>query len=305
MNMLKKTLLVAGIGAALGFGTTASAGIVDLFDDPALPSGDRVVDETVGGGGCGAGATAGASASGNGCFFQFAGTNIIGGFRDLFVESVSQDLNAGADVRSSLSAGGSFLSFSNNAGTVGLGVVQWDGNDNSADLDLDGLGGANLIIQEGCGPTGCNQFVASVTAADQGFSYAITVVDMFGRISTLQSVSLFAIPPNPPEDAVYLFEWFSRDTGCYFELGLPFCIERSGAGTLTDDINFASVGALQFMVNQGNNVPPLGPTPPTIAVDLSLSSITKTGEKIPEPGTLALAGLALMGMAGLRRRSKS
>ena len=284
-RMLKKTLLVTGLVATLGFGASANADVVDLFIDPNNFTDNTVTDTTLGGGGS---------------FDEYGNfpATILGGYRDLFVEVTAQGFGP---TNSTLTAGVGSLSFSNAAGTTGVGTVQWDGNDNSPNLDLDGLGGADLITQTGCPVSGCNQFVATVVFADLGFGYSITVADMDGRISTLYSLSVDQIPPSPAEDAVYLFEWFSRDSGNYFELGLPFTIVRSGADQ-TGDIDFSDIGALQFQINAAGN-PVLGGVPQTVSVDLTLTGITKRGE-VPEPGTLALLGLALTGLAGLRRRTK-
>ena len=276
----KRTLLAAALLATLGLGTGASANIIDLFTEPADFTTNKVQDITTGGGTCALG-----TASGNGCFQEYGvGANIIGGYRDLYVEVITQGAGAAS---TAMYAGSGVLSFSNDAATTGKGTVQWDGNDNSATLDTEGLDGADLINQEGCG-AGCNQFVADVLVADLGFGYSITVWDMDGSSSVLTSGTQVAVTSSTL--AVFPFAWFNLADGNYVLDGLPFNITHGGN---LGPVDFTNIGALQLDLN----------TTGTVAVDLQLASITKTG--VPEPGTLALAGLALAGLASLRRRKST
>lgn len=187
------------------------------------------------------------------------------------------------------------LNFSNSSNVIGVGIVQWDGDDDSDSLDPDGLGGLSLVNQEGCPITGCDRFVAIVNFADLGFGYSIGVYTDASNYSILTAVSQGA---NSPVSADYLFEWFTRSSGSYNEGGLPFNILQVGTGP-----DFASVGALELVLNPAGVVIGGQAFPQTISVDLEIDSIRKTG--IPEPGMLALMGVGLLagGLAGRRRQA--
>lgn len=277
-----KTRLAAVALGVLGLGGSVQANTIDLFTDPGDFTTHRVEDVLVGGASCSDG-----NVSGSGCFQEYVGANILGGARDIYTEVVS---NASGAPRSTMYAGGGILDFSNSGSTVGRGVVQWDGTDNSAALDIDGLNSANLITQTGCPVGGCDRIVASVLLADLGFEYYITVFDMDGDSSRLTADTQAAITALTSVD--YQFNWFNLANGTYTIDGLTFDIDRGVLGGGTGAIDFTRIGALQFDIN----------TAGTIAVDLQLASITKTG--LPEPGALALVSLALLGAGVTSRRRK-
>lgn len=286
MKALKTTLLASALFAALGMGS-AQANIVDLFDDPADFTTNRVWDEKISGP---AACTAG-TISGAGCFQEYGpATHVLGGYRDLYVEAKAQTTGAPS---TRMYAGGGVLSFSNDAGTTGYGAVQWDGNDNSAALSHDKMD-ADLIHQEGCGVAGCIKFVAGVLLADQGFEYKITLVDTNGDWATLSANTLFQIPPGGVYNSEYFFDWFNLAAGSYTLDGLPFVITRSG---VAGDVDFTHIGGMQLELNTNTS----GGDPATIAVDLQLASVTK--RPVPEPGALALVGIGLFG-AGVASRAR-
>lgn len=281
---LKQGLLTAALFGAMGLGSVAYANTIDLFTAPANFTDNRVEDVTVGGATCADG-----TATGGGCFDAYSGAGILGGERDLYVEVITAPSGA---PRSTMYAGGGLLDFSNAGSTNGRGVIQWDGADNSANLNKTGLQSANLINQAGCPtPLGCDRFVASVLLADLGFGYSITVFDMDGDSSRLSANTQFPIAALTSAD--YLFSWFNLANGPHLIDGLSFDILHGVLGGTSGAIDFTKIGALQFDIN----------TTGTVAVDLQLASITKTG--LPEPGSLALVGLALLGVGAARRRMRT
>lgn len=275
MKFLKKLSTASAVAAALTIGSAAQAGVViDLFNDPITPGGQFVQDLTVGGGGS---------------FSELDGlSNVLGSSRDIFVETMAQQFGSGS---TSLAVGGGFMSYSQASGVTGHGIIQWDGDDNSSNLNLTGLGGVDLTD---CNGTACSKIEATVLRADFGFGYKITVADMDGDISVLTSSTQF--PVNSPTTADYLFSWFNlaQNTG-YFLGGLLFDIDRTNGGDGV--IDFTNIGALQFEINV-----PFGTVGTQADIDLTLSAVTT----VPEPGALALVGAALLGAAaaGRRRRAK-
>lgn len=281
MQALKKRLLSAALFGAMGIGASAYGATVDLFQTPANFTDHKVVDTTVGPGGCGAGAALPAFGT-QGCFQEFGPDvlTILGGYRDIYVEAMGA--TSGAPT-STMYAGGGLLDFSNSGATNGYGSVQWDGADNSPTLDIDGLN-ANLINQTGCPVGGCDRFIANVLIADQGFQYKLTVYDLDGDWSTLTASTQTPISSLTPED--FLFAWFNLSGPQNID-GLAFDVTNSGG-----IINFDRIGALMFELN----------TAGTIAVDLQLASVEKTG--LPEPGMLALVSVALLGAGAATRRRR-
>lgn len=285
MKTVMKKLTIAAFVASFGIATSAQAGYVDLFDDPLANNVNIATDNTVGG------AVA---------FNEYPGgaipsTSILGGYRDIISDLVASN---GVGTPSAVSeVGGGGYSFSTSSGDTGIGSIQWDGQDNSASLNMIGLRnggttGLNLINQTGCPTGGCDRFEATVLVADQGFQYKIGAYTDAGNYSILTASSQFGIGSNVgdvpgPVTADYLFEWFGLGSGNYLIGGLNFNILRVGT------VDFTNIGALEFIVNSNGG---------TAAVDLALDSITKT---VPEPGSMALLGLGLLAAGALRRRRQA
>lgn len=271
MNViLQKTLLAGAAVAALGLGGVASANTVDLFSEPDASSLQSVSVNTVGG-------TAwnewGPSALGS----------IIGGYRDVIVTMNSSAFPAST---TNAHAGGGYFSFNNDTGVSGTARIQWDGHDNSPNLDYTGLGGLDLINQPGCG-SGCEQFQAIVNWADHGFQYQIGVYTDASNYSILTTVVPFDV--TSPLPATYDFAWFTLASGTYnMYTPVPFTITKVGSGP-----DFTNIGALEVVLNSDGG---------TMAVDLTIGPVTK--QPIPEPATIALIGLALLGATATSRRRR-
>ena len=142
---------------------------------------------------------------------EVAAPTAIGGYRDLYVNTFSSDLNA-----TSARVDNGVLSFSNDALARGEGYVTWDGLDGDPlNVDEDGLGGINLI-------GGMDPFFAfDVLAADHTLEFTFNVWDINGGFSSY-------FEQLPPIEQLETNLYFSQFTG---------------------DADFSQVGALQIFVN--------------------------------------------------------
>jgi hypothetical protein len=273
MNMSFK--LAAGAAAVmLSLGANAAPVIVDLFttDQATITDND---------GALGGGATSSVTT---------AGTDILGGERDLLIDQIAQDGPIDPSIESSIGVAVSRLAFSNDTGAMGVGEVQWDGVDGSGALDATGLGGLDLTA----GGT-LNAFLIETISSDANWNFeviAYTDATNWTRIS-------FAATEVPsgtgPVFSTISFNGFTNDLLCGQTNPVPGVNEITCSGT---GVDLANLGALQLILNTGN-----AGLPSAFDIDLRLANITT----VPEPGVLGLMGLGLMaaGFASRRRKSQA
>jgi hypothetical protein len=258
---LNTKIVAAAIGSLFAASVYAEPINIDLFDDP-----DPVRTLEV------QSATTVMATDGN---FP----SILGGWRDVVLTGTGGFVDG---ARATLSVGGAAnaLRYSNDDGVYSMISVQWDGNNDAADvsvLDTTGLGGIDL--------SAATSFIAEVVQADQGFEYDIGIYDMTGNYSILSSGSLFSVVNI---ETHWDFAWFLLDAGAQEEDSLPFWLTRSAG-----DVDFSNIGAIELTM-----VVPAGSIG---GLDLRINSITA----VPEPATVALLGLGLLGLAGLRMRKQA
>jgi len=145
-------------------------------------------------------------------------------------------------------------------------------------------GPGDLFLSSGWSKTGSSPYAADIFTFAEGWKYAVTDTGIYALTNGSWSTTTDAGPGYPGNHREYQ-AWLNTSTNKVGDI-ISYSIDETGVQYVFDlsGLALGDVIGLHWTMKCGNDV-------------------FEGGTQVPEPGTMILVGLGILGLAGLRRRA--